>query len=901
MKSFPVLKATLLSTAIALSLSLTGCGGSDEMSQEQIQYLSHVDQSRFFQRQGELKASTREARSAIELQPGRPDPYLLILDNLLIAGDAKNAERQLELFLENTSEDAMTPALKNEAQLILAEANLMQGEFDTALSALEKLNAPDRTNEQEAALLTGRIMMASGQLEKAHEAFEKANNISPSAKAQVGLSQVAWQLEQTQIVQDRIAKAEEIDPNSAELWLWKARLAEESQKWAAAEEAYIRALEDIGRYDIMTFQKYETMSALIRVLREQGKSSEAFVYEEILAKSAPGTIKSNLIAAQTAFEEGNFDDAARYLEEILAQAPGNEQAALMLGLVRFRQGRVEEAEKLLAPVAELGDSEMASKLVAASRLQLRDPEGAKRILENLESADTDPSVLAMVGIASLSTGNVEAGETLLEKSLELEPGNDNLRTRYIRYLLTTEQTEKAFEQIEALQGNSSSTPQTRTLLIQAHLASGNREQAITIADQWLKDTPDDLSALMTRGQIAAQAGNYEQAARYFSTASQKHSDNPAPKVALGRLALAREQTDIARQRFTEAAMLSPDNLQALQGMASTYTADELKPQMEKLVEQHPTATAPKLILLEIALSTGNQAYADELSATLLERESPGAPAEAAPAVANIFNGVAAKLRRNGNAEQAANILERGRVLFPENENIALQSAALAFSRDNAEKARRILQEVKQLHDQSARPYLVEAEYFSSQSQHQQAAELYQLAIDKGAGADAKLALARSMERSGRVDETVKTLESAIKKHPDHQGLLVTLAMLHQQSGNRIEAAKAYEKVLEVYPQNPLALNNLAWIYFEEGNERAHELSQRAYELSPENAAIADTYGWILFKSGNTQASLPILEKAHKLAPESQEIGLHLAEAYRELGRNADAKRILEKYSGANNS
>jgi len=113
--------------------------------------------------------------------------------------------------------------------------------------------------------------------------------------------------------------------------------------------------------------------------------------------------------------------------------------------------------------------------------------------------------------------------------------------------------------------------------------------------------------------------------------------------------------------------------------------------------------------------------------------------------------------------------------------------------------------------------------------------------------------------------------------------------------------EAYEKVLDAYPQNSLALNNLAWIYFEQGNNRAGELSQRAYELSPDNAAIADTHGWILFKSGDTQKSLSILEKAHELAPDSQEIALHLAEVYREVGRNTDAKRVLEKFSGTGDS
>lgn len=70
MKVFKAARVTLLSTAIALSV--TACGDNPpEMTHEEIQYISHLDQARFFQRQGELRASTLEARNAIELQIGR--------------------------------------------------------------------------------------------------------------------------------------------------------------------------------------------------------------------------------------------------------------------------------------------------------------------------------------------------------------------------------------------------------------------------------------------------------------------------------------------------------------------------------------------------------------------------------------------------------------------------------------------------------------------------------------------------------------------------------------------------------------------------------------------------------------------------------------------------------------
>jgi thioredoxin-like negative regulator of GroEL len=53
----------------------------------------------------------------------------------------------------------------------------------------------------------------------------------------------------------------------------------------------------------------------------------------------------------------------------------------------------------------------------------------------------------------------------------------------------------------------------------------------------------------------------------------------------------------------------------------------------------------------------------------------------------------------------------------------------------------------------------------------------------------------------------------------------------------------------------------------------------------------------MLKAGNHEASVPILEKAHELQPESEEIALHLAEAYRSVGKNSAARKVLEKFGG----
>ncbi|MCR8915837.1 tetratricopeptide repeat protein [Marinobacter panjinensis] len=898
MKPVLAVRATLLS--VAISLALAGCSGndSDEMSQEEIQYISHLDQSRFFQRQGELKASTLEARSAIELQPNRIEPYLVIVNNLLTAGDARNAERQLDQLLSDVGEQSISQPNRNKAALIRAEANLMQQEFDDALAALEELKEPDRVQQLEGALIKGDIHLAAGRLDAAREAYSVARDIdSGEAEPLIGLSKVAYSQNDPEQANKYIAQAEELNQDNVELWLWKGKVAQNEENWADAEQAYVNALETIGQYDIMTYQKFGTMSALINVLREQGKSSEAFVYEEILAKSAPGTIRSNLIAAQEAFNNGELNNAARYLEEVLAQAPSQEQAALMLGIIRYRQGRPEEAEALLAPVANMDDSQQARKLLAATRLQMRNPEGAKEILANLEDQDSDPETLALVGIASLVSGDTESGEQFIEKSLELAPDNNTLRLRYATYLVRTGKTDSAIEQANRVLETDPESEQARLLVVQAHVSSNNNDAAIAAASDWVKEQPESVAALITRGNVAANAENIQEAKQYYQRAVEADSENPAGLNALGNLARLRNETEQAKDYYRRAIELSPDNGQALQGISSVMPREELTALMERIRKQHPEAYGPRLILLESALVDDNTQRADDLTASLLERESESSPAPAESAVASVYHGIATQLAQRERLEQASDVLRRGRILFPENEEIGIQAAAIQFTQGNTKEARDILRDVKQQHPESAAPFRVEARYFERQEEYQEAAELYQLALELEQTAELEVAHARALVRSGQRVKAVESLENARQAFPRNPQILMNLAMLHQENEAPEKAIPPYEELLEVTPRNVVALNNLAWIYHQQGDERAMELARQAFELNSDNAAIADTYGWILFKAGQTEESLPVLEKAHELQPGSEEIAMHLAEAYRATGRDADAKRVLEKFGG----
>ncbi|WP_323750795.1 tetratricopeptide repeat protein [Marinobacter sp.] len=885
-------RASLLSVAIA-TVGLAGCSNEPDMSQEDIQFISHIDQARFFQRQGELKASTIEARSAIQLQPERPAPYFVIIDNLLTAGDAANAERQVDKLIAEIGADQLTQADKNQAALIQANARVQRGKTEEALEALKQLKSVSPDQSLEADNLKGKAWLVSGNLEKAEQAYQEAlTNQTNNALAHIGLSRVAAARENFESAKTHLAHAEGIDAEHEEVLLWKAQLSHIQSDWAQAEQSYIRALETIGQYDVMTFQKYQTIAALVTVLRQQGKSAEAFVYEEVLAKSAPGTIKSNLEAATAAYAEGDLDTAGRYLQEVLNQAPGHEQSTLMLGVVRFRQGRAEEAEKLLEPLADTEDADGVRKLLAATRISMRDPQGAKSILDSMDNKDADPQTLALVGIAALASGDDRTGRQLLRQSLEQDPKNYNLRLRFSTYLAQMNDHELALEQAKKIPEDAAEALPAQLLIARIQSLSDDTDGARKTLDSWLAKNPDSIRALLARGHLANSLNQTGEAEKYYKTAQAKAPDNPAPLVALGNFARSTDNTEQAVSYYKAAITLDPDNADAIQAASATMGHADLTAFMQKINDKNPQATGPRLVMLESALINRDTAQADSLTAQLIEREQEDQPSPTEPMVATVYEGIATQMAQRGDIERALEILNRGRILFPESESISLKLAAAEFEQGNTSEARDALQDVKKHHPDSPAPYQVEASFYANSGEPQQAAELYELALDKRRTPELEVAYARALAQSGQSQKALESLRTAFQKFPNNQTILLVLAMTHQQLNQPNEAIEHYQTLMDINPDNPLVLNNLAWLYYEQGDDLATGLAQRAYELAPDNAAIADTYGWILFERGDLNRSLEALEKAHSLDPDSQDIAMHLAEAYKAAGMHQKAEAVM---------
>ncbi len=879
-------------------LTLGGCSGQDDMEQKEIEYLSHMDQAQFFQRQGELKASTQEARSAMATLPEQIDPYFILSDNLLTAGDGDNAERQLVQLRERIDEPEEHRENLNRIALMTARAKLLQNRPEQALSALEEIQEPDRSQQIEKQVVTGDSHRQAGRHDEARQAYEAAlEQDSEAIMALIGMSRSAYAEDNLDRTREWISRAEDTDPEDSELWLWKGQVAHQQENLEEAREAYTRALEDIGRYDVMTFQKYSTISALIDVLHRLGEASQAFVYEEILAESAPGTIQSGMESAREQYSEGNLDRAASHLEEVLEQAPGHEDAQILLGIIRFQQGRVEEAESLLAEHAEKAESGELTKLLAAARIQMERPEEAREMLEKLDPEGSDPGVAALIGIAALSSGDHELGRALIEQSLQSQPDNTTLRTRYARYLVSQGESSDAIKQLEEAIKRTPDIAAPRILLAQIHSQAQDHDKAEAVAAKWREDKPDSVQAVNASGDLAQTRGDMDAARRYYQDALELNPQARESHYALGALEARAGNRDKAAGHFRDAVRSEPDHRESLQALigVSNQNEDSLAETMsflQDLADERSEAIGPRLALLEFALQQGEHERASNLADGIARRLD--SRTRASEVVGGVFHTVAERRLAAGETDQARRIIRAGRDRFRDHERLALADARLQFQRGRNSDAREILRNVKTTHPGSPLPYITEADYLASQGELRRAVELYNLARDKEDSASTLLKQANALRQDGRTIRALELLEKGADRFPGDAQVHLNLAMAYQTEDQRDNAIGAYRRTLALEPNQAVALNNLAWLYHEDENEDALELAERAYQLNPRSAAIIDTYGWILLHHGEVERSVELLEEAHELSPDSLEIAEHLAEAYRASGNDDKADALLER-------
>ena len=152
-----------------------------------------------------------------------------------------------------------------------------------------------------------------------------------------------------------------------------------------------------------------------------------------------------------------------------------------------------------------------------------------------------------------------------------------------------------------------------------------------------------------------------------------------------------------------------------------------------------------------------------------------------------------------------------------------------------------------------------------------------------------------LDAQGRQERADRLLDEALAKTPDATELRFQRAMRAYRQGDLQAMEADLRAIIEREPDNAEALNALGYTLSNDmGRHRdALPLIEKAHRLEPDSPAILDSLGWVYFHLGRAADALPYLREAYRGQPD-QEIAAHLAEVLAATGQRDDARDLIEE-------
>jgi len=866
-KTLKSLPGLVLAGSLLLTLPmLSGCNGGPDSSEA----LSHINRAETYSEQGQFRSAVLEVKNAIQKDPNNVSHIVRLADLYLQVGAPREAAELLEPWIQEQPEAVA---------LTLARAYVEQGKHLSATETLA-LQTPSSPEDQlETALIRAEALRRSGEVPEALALYNNLSSSNPTNPDVIsGLLQAQLNLGQNTQAVNTASEWLEKNEKTPEVLYWKGLAQYRQNQLEQSSATLTDAVGILPTSDMFLPIRRNILTTLSRVLTEQGKITEAQLYNRVLAENLDTGARDQAAAAIAALKEKNFVEAKAILRDILKLDPENERVAMMLGAISAGTGELEEGAQLLAE--NLDPETTPTQFIRAAtmaQIDTGDGEAALKTLERaIEARPNDNELLAMHGVLALGLpGHEDSGVASLSKAISNEPDRVRFRLALARHYLKDDKPEQALGQLRmAFTANPADWTTTSTYL-NVLIQRGEKQEAAEIRDSLLNGYSDHPRAVLLASLADTQLGNPDKARARLEKLVKEGPKLQAPKVALASLYVQAGQREKAVNLLIDAATLTPDAIRPLQQAGQIYTQDhtaaETRAWLAGIAKAHPeleqnTDTLTALIdlsqgKLTQARSTLSQ-WQDSESATVKRAYGRLLLAEAQVAV------------NDKEWSQARAKAGEAIALEPENLALALLPVKIAQMEGKVDDAYTALDAVEKTYGERAATMLARANLIKQQNGSE---AVYEYLSEKWQDTrDIQLMpplIGLAKEQDPKSIEGLT--ESWLNEAP--QNLAAHLARADWLMANNQEtvAENHYEQVLAQQPNNVAALNNLAWVLREEDRDRALKLAQKASEIAPNSPAVLDTYGWILHLSGQQKKAAKYIEQARALAPNNEDIAEHL--------------------------
>lgn len=857
---------------LALSMLFCSCGKEHRAKRHS------ADAEEFFL-SGDYDRAEIACKNVLKNSPRDPLAHERLGAIWLERGEALQATRWL------TKAKELTPGNLT-VRVQLARALFALG---AAQEAREELRAVLKASPANGAAVLG-FAETSESVEELEEAKRHLDSIQDEASAPVMVASalVALRRGDASVGEALADRACHLDPKNPAARALRASLLLSASDLESAEAEFKAAAE------LSPLRSPEKLK-LAAFLLQTGRKDEALASLASLTTQAPDFLPAWRMQAQVALSEHRYDDAAHLLERVFSRAPSDLEAGLMQTEIFLTKGEGDKAVTLMKQLQEAFpdrpgiEFHLARAYLSVANQSLAD-EALERALKldpaysdaglmrarlKLSLGDTDYVVAAMDAYlgehpddvqaqlllvdAHRASGRMDAAETVLRKSLEVS-GND-FRPHLFMGMIARSKNRNAearafFEEAQRIAPDN--------LLVTLQLASLDvAEQDVAAAKKrvgnQLARNPSSAGAHYLSAAVADEERDWKQAEQALLKAIDIESDFLAAYGLLIRVYVEAGKTEEAATQLRQFISGNPDNVPALMQLGAIYQETgrptEARDCYERIIRLD-ASFAPALNNLAVlhaeVLGQPDKAYEIATQArTLLPQEG---------AVADTLGWI---VLRRGDFRRAFALLQEAAQAMPENPSVQYHLGVAASRAGDAAMAKASLERS-----------------LASGKSFQGKEDAERLLRELGATQDGDLA----------------AIESSLKNDPDNVVGLLALARSLDRSGRHEEAAKACLKALDTNPDLEAACLHLASLFSGPLNqqERALEYAKRARQLAPNDPRMAASLGQVAFAVGNHAWAYSLMQEASVGLPRDPRVQRDLAWAAYATGRVGEARAAMER-------
>ncbi len=433
-------------------------------------------------------------------------------------------------------------------------------------------------------------------------------------------------------------------------------------------------------------------------------------------------------------------------------------------------------------------------------------------------------------------------------------------------------------------------------IIEVYLRQGKRAEASEIANQILKEDPNDSDARSLQASVMLDKGEVNRALGELQAVVTHAPDNPVAHFNLGRAHAMLGQWEQARQMFEKAIQIRPDYVLARLALAqlevqrNDYDA-ALKTAQQILAIDHNNINAK---LIESAAMMGEKKFGE--SRVLLDQMMKSHPSSP-----DVFFQVGVVNLAENKFKEAEEAFQKSYELDPNRDRGLLGLVETDMAQQKADEAMQRLQAALDKSPNRWELRLALGNTAVRAGKYDMAIAEYEKLLNsldknsRGRG-DVYLRIGETYRRKGDLNGAIVNLQKAREYQPESVVVMATLALVLDKADRWTEAKQVYEAVLRLDNNNAVALNNLAYLMAEHNGDLDDALgkAQRAKQLLPEMTEVSDTLGWIFLKKNLSDSALDTFRDLVSKAPNQSTYRYHLGMALAQKGDKLKAIKELQE-------